>query len=458
MSIIYNTLNRLEMDHPELEDSPEKAWPPLPERKSMSLPVKVLATAMMLVFVGTGLMVWHLNDRLSDFDGLSLANAGDRTVDDGERPDRQLLPVPGRARTPAEAQPVVENGEKAATDRVAASAALSPAELTDAQPVTAGTGAPQAGPGEQPLVLASAEPARAETLPVTGDPRPEAKGEPIGVAPGEKTSVVAAAKPAAVEPRAAETAPAPAASVEARTTAAAVAPEPEPAAAAPEIAVTDGQKKGRSTRSKPVDKPMVAASVKPAKVKAPAAKPKAAPSAPPKQQVEAQVVAAGDTARPNDVDQAVERARVALSLGQYQQALEVLSSLSPAPEGRADFWLMKGSAHLALGQLDPAETAFASAQPLAPGNAQIAVQRAILKQEKGDHASALQILAEAASRHPSVPEIFLNLGYSQQELGAERDAGRSYRIFLRMTEGRSLYAEQRKTVELWLAQSRSTSG
>jgi tetratricopeptide (TPR) repeat protein len=122
------------------------------------------------------------------------------------------------------------------------------------------------------------------------------------------------------------------------------------------------------------------------------------------------------------------------------------------PERRADYWLVKGSAHLGLGQLDLAEKAFAAAQPLAPDNAQIAVQRAIIQQENGDHASALQILEDAATRHPDVPEIFLNQGYSQQALGAVRDARRSFRIFLKISEGRSLYGEQRKAVKQWLAQ------
>jgi tetratricopeptide (TPR) repeat protein len=153
----------------------------------------------------------------------------------------------------------------------------------------------------------------------------------------------------------------------------------------------------------------------------------------------------------------VERARLALAREQPAQALVALETLSPVPEGRADFWLMKGSAHLGLGQLDAAEKAFAAAQPLAPGNAQIAVQRAILKQEKGDHAGALQILQDAAARDSSVPEIYLNLGYSQQELGAFSDARRSFRIFLRTTEGRSLYAQQREAVSRWLRQFSAVS-
>jgi len=199
------------------------------------------------------------------------------------------------------------------------------------------------------------------------------------------------------------------------------------------------------------------ANVKPRTVNPRAGKAKTAPAAPEKQPRTAKVVATSHAANQSAVGRAVEDARLALSRGQYQQALAALETLSPVPERRPDFWLVKGSAHLGLGQLDAAEQAFASAQPLAPDNAQIAVQRAIIKQEKGDHASALKILQDAASRHPDVPEIFLNQGYSQQALGTLPDAIRSFRIFLRMTEGSPLYAEQRKAVNQWLAQFSSIS-
>jgi len=153
-----------------------------------------------------------------------------------------------------------------------------------------------------------------------------------------------------------------------------------------------------------------------------------------------------------DIDDAVEQARYALSSGRYQRALSALAVLESVPGNRADFWLVKGSAHLGSGQLDLAGEAFEAAQELAPDNAQIAVQLAILNQEKGDHDSALRILQAAAIRHPDVPEIFLNRGYSQQALGAVQEAKRSFREFLQMTEDRSLYLQQRLAVKRWLAQ------
>jgi Flp pilus assembly protein TadD len=155
--------------------------------------------------------------------------------------------------------------------------------------------------------------------------------------------------------------------------------------------------------------------------------------------------------RPDPIGQTLEQARLALSRGQYFQALADMESLSPVPENRADFWFIKGSVHLGLGQLDLAEDSFESAQALVPGHAQTLVQLAVLKQEKGDHAGAITLLKDAALRHRDVPEIYLNLGYSQQALGVFDEAGRSFRIFLELTEGRSVYSEQRKMVSQWVA-------
>lgn len=153
------------------------------------------------------------------------------------------------------------------------------------------------------------------------------------------------------------------------------------------------------------------------------------------------------------INDAIGNAQQALSQGNYLGALTALESLpAPLPD-RADLWLVKGSAHLALGQLDLADAAFRAAHTLMPNNALVMVQQAVLAQERGEHAAALEILEDAAARHPQVPEIFLNKGFSEQALGNVAQARRSFRTFADMTEHRSLYANQRRTVVQWLAQA-----
>lgn len=193
---------------------------------------------------------------------------------------------------------------------------------------------------------------------------------------------------------------------------------------------------------------------------------KAAPATPPaathltvvEEPVEPGNASTGVTIQSDGADEAIEQARLALSRGRYQQALSALEALEYPPENRADFWLIQGSAFLGTGRLDSAETAFTAAQALAPDDAKIAVQLAILKQEKGDHAGALQILEQAATHHPAMPEIFLNQGYSQEALGAVREARRSFRAFLEVTADRSLYRQQRRVVREWLARASSMQG
>lgn len=366
MSIIYATLERVERDTPPpVYDSAKSISPPV-ALEPRGLPLKSLATTIMVVIAGAGLMFWYRS---------------------------------GEVAAPLNFAPVAAAQQTAATGT---SDHPSPASI-----------------GEQ-----------AATVTVTESTRPDSA--------------------VAVEHNVAPAAPMP------------IEQEVEPAVPAPaEIAVVTAKQDVAAQETSPAPEPL-AGPVTAAEVKAEPASPPVAkvvkPATASPAADEPQQPGAGDTAARDGIEAAIEQARLALSRGRYQQALSALEPLEPVPENRVDFWFIKGSAHLGLGQLDLAETAFASAQALAPNNAQLAVQQAILKQEQGDHASALQILEDAAIRHPNMPEIFLNRGYSQQALGAVRDARRSFRIFLNLTEGRSLYSQQRAVVEAWLAQASSIQG
>ena len=424
MSIIYNTLSRLETEGAGQNGDSWSAIPPPAPAPSMGLPVKALTATLLLLFAGTGLAVWHWSDQLGSLKELALANMGSPSAQQGS--GYQPYPVTRNAAIPvATSLPVVHSGAEISSD----GAVPVPAELPEkaaSKPVTPPAIAVEnplhAGPDETALAPADTKPNAHET--------PGKRSSPVTVAVEKEAEVAAVAAPTP-EPAAKET------------------KSPGPAASVP----------AEQAHSAQTGKPAQVAGVKPATTATSKAKPRPASNPPRPKATRAPAASSPEAARSRQVERTVEQARVALSQGRYVEALTVLNGLDPAPADRADFWLMKGSAHLGLGQLGPAETAFAAAQPLAPANAQIAVQRAILKQEQDDHAGALRILEEASSRHPDVPEVFLNQGYSQQELGAVREAGHSYRIFLRLTEGRSLYADQRRAVRQWLAQlGRGTGG
>jgi tetratricopeptide (TPR) repeat protein len=422
MSIINETLNRLETDSPVPAGRFDKTFPPRPAVRRTGFPLKVMATAMLAVFAGTSLAVWYWNGQLGDATEPSLAQAGSQAVPGGTSEHQLLSPLPVGAQTSPKPQPAVQNSETAtAADQAVAPSPPMPGQVlsdTGKQPIQAHGSSPQPRSGETRLAATDVEPARVKA--------PSAKAKPAPSA-SHKQQQAEAQQPAAP-------------------------PAPLSTEAVSEAGKQPQQAKGSSRQTRSGEKPLAVAKVEATMAKAPDAKSESAPTAPAKQQRAAKAEPSGDTVQPSAVDEAVERARVALARGQYPQALSALETLSPVPERRGDYWLIKGSVHLGLGQLDQAEQALAAAQPLAPDNAQIAVQRAIIQQERGDHASALQILEDAATHHPDVPEIFLNQGYSQQALGAVQDARRSFRIFLKISAGRSLYGEQRKAVTQWLAQ------
>ena len=108
------------------------------------------------------------------------------------------------------------------------------------------------------------------------------------------------------------------------------------------------------------------------------------------------------------------------------------------------FWL--GTAQLAQGQMSASESALEHASKLNPKVAQIWVQRAIVAQERGDHAAAVKLLNEAHELSPKSPQIYLNLGYSNDALGLTEEANKNYLRFLSLTEGDSTYALQRKSI------------
>ena len=69
------------------------------------------------------------------------------------------------------------------------------------------------------------------------------------------------------------------------------------------------------------------------------------------------------------------------------------------------------------------------------------------KQQRGDHGTALQLLKEAQKLAPAMPEVQLNIGYSNDTMGDRLlEAKTAYKLFLDLTEGNSAYFTVRKKV------------
>ena len=113
---------------------------------------------------------------------------------------------------------------------------------------------------------------------------------------------------------------------------------------------------------------------------------------------------------------------------------------------RWEAWFWLGTAQLAQGQMDGAESSLERASKLNPKVAQIWVQRAVVAQERNDHAAAVKMLNMARELSPKSPQIYLNLGYSNDALGLTAEADKNYLRFLSLTEGDSAYTLQRKPI------------
>ena len=115
-------------------------------------------------------------------------------------------------------------------------------------------------------------------------------------------------------------------------------------------------------------------------------------------------------------------------------ALEALGPLvtplkrSAHPDWQPWFWA--GTAHLGARDIESARQHFDIAIEKNSAAAEIWVQLAVLEQELGNHAGALQYMAIAEQLDAEYGEIYLNRGYSLEHLGRYEEAVRAYRRFL----------------------------
>ena len=140
------------------------------------------------------------------------------------------------------------------------------------------------------------------------------------------------------------------------------------------------------------------------------------------------------------------RAQSFIKQRQYAQAINILKPLFAKPPERWEPWFWLGTAQLGAGQLEKARASLVDGLARDATVPQLWVQRALVSQQRGRFGEALDALRQAELLAPELPEVQLNLAYTLEVTGDRLMAGKHYRMFLTLTEGKKAYHATRKKV------------
>ena len=140
------------------------------------------------------------------------------------------------------------------------------------------------------------------------------------------------------------------------------------------------------------------------------------------------------------------RAQSFIKQRQYAQAINILDPLFAKPPERWEPWFWLGTAQLGLGQLGKARASLVDGLARDATVPQLWVQRALVSQQQGRFGEALDALRQAELLAPELPEVQLNLAYTLEVTGDRLMAGKHYRMFLTLTEGKKAYHATRRKV------------
>ena len=140
------------------------------------------------------------------------------------------------------------------------------------------------------------------------------------------------------------------------------------------------------------------------------------------------------------------RAQSFIKQRQYARAVTVLQPLFVEQPERWEPWFWLGTAQLGLGQWEKAQAALVEGLACDATVPQLWVQRALVSQQQGRFGEALDALRQAELLAPELPEVQLNLAYTLEVTGDRLMAGKHYRMFLTLTEGKKAYHATRKKV------------
>ncbi len=132
--------------------------------------------------------------------------------------------------------------------------------------------------------------------------------------------------------------------------------------------------------------------------------------------------------------------------GRYEEAVTLLEPLFATPPKEWEAYLVMGTAHLGAGRLDLAENYFNRGIARDARQAKLWIQLALVAQQKKENLAALQRLNHARQLAPESPDVWLNIGYSNDVLGDRDGAVRAYRNFLAFSEGKADYLKMRMRV------------
>lgn len=142
----------------------------------------------------------------------------------------------------------------------------------------------------------------------------------------------------------------------------------------------------------------------------------------------------------------LSRAQSFIKQRQYARAVTVLQPLFVEQPERWEPWFWLGTAQLGLGQWEKAQAALVEGLACDATVPQLWVQRALVSQQQGRFGEALDALRQAELLAPELPEVQLNLAYTLEVTGDRLMAGKHYRMFLTLTEGKKAYHATRKKV------------
>lgn len=137
---------------------------------------------------------------------------------------------------------------------------------------------------------------------------------------------------------------------------------------------------------------------------------------------------------PTHREAAITLGRLHILNNQPQMALHVLDPLvsSVGAKNHSDWqaWFWAGTAYLAIGDTEAAREMLDVAVAKEGKAVEVWVQLAVLEQELGNHATALQYIAIAEQNDANAAEVYLNRAYSLEHLGEFDAALRAYRQFM----------------------------